>query len=99
MFDVEQIHAKVAARMSGKDKDTLVNRFMQENPEIMLACVHWKVSPSPPPQRPSYTTHQKMNQTEMTNAKSEQIYMDATKTNFKKRRSSAGSSNVMRESP
>ena len=93
------VDAKVTARMSGKDRDALVNRFMQENPEIMLACVHWKVSPSPPPQRPAYTTHQMMNRTEMTNAKSEQIYMDATKTNFKKRRSSAGSSFAMRESP
>ena len=92
------VDAKVVLRMSGKDKDALVNRFMTENPEIMLACVHWKVNPSPPPQRPIYTAHQKLNQTEKSNVKSEQIYTDAT-MNFKKRRSSAGSSKVMRESP
>ena len=28
--------------ISAKDKDQLVTRFIKANPDIMLACVHWK---------------------------------------------------------
>ena len=28
--------------ISAKEKDLLVTKFMKSNPDIMLACVHWK---------------------------------------------------------
>ena len=37
MFDDLQIQS-----ISVKDKDQLVTRFIKANPDIMLACVHWK---------------------------------------------------------
>ena len=37
MFDDIQIQS-----ISVKDKDQLVTRFIKANPDIMLACVHWK---------------------------------------------------------
>lgn len=37
MFDDFQIQ-----NISAKDKDQLVTRFIKANPDIMLACVHWK---------------------------------------------------------
>ena len=45
MVECGMYERKVIANLTVKEKDSLVNRFMKENPDIMLACVHWKVDP------------------------------------------------------
>ena len=50
------LDGKIVSRMSNKDRDALVNKFLHENPDIMLACVHWKVNPSPQPQSNKHPT-------------------------------------------
>ena len=59
MAECDTLDANLIARMSSKDKDEIVNRFMQENPEIMLACVHWKLNPESQPQVNQFPMQQK----------------------------------------
>ena len=45
MVECGMYERKVIANLTAKEKDSLVKRFMKENSDIMLACVHWKLDP------------------------------------------------------
>ena len=45
MVECGMLESEVVSVMSTKERDVVVINFMKENPDIMLACVHWKLQP------------------------------------------------------